>query len=322
VEESERAAVGSALVELAGTFDSEMLTQALDDFGWEDLVRSEPAVAVASVFLAQGRAGSWSSALHDLLIEAAPLDNQDLTGAAVLVPTPGSDTTVGPGPGRLDGLLIGARSGLPSVIAVGGGGDGMRVLRLPRDELDVKPVTGLDPQLPVLRVGGEIRGAEVLAEGETVRRWWAKTIASGRRAVAFELCGAMEAMLELAVTHAGDRHQFGRPVGAFQAIRHRLAECRVAISGAHAAASASLEGEEVVLSAMAAKVVAGRAQKLVGAHCQQVLAGIGFTAEHPFHRYLLRATVMDRVFGSAVELAPQLGRALIARGGPFRMADL
>jgi hypothetical protein len=322
VEESERAAVGSALLELAGTFDSEMLTQALDDFGWEDLVRSEPAVAVASVFLAQGRAGSWSSALHDLLIEAAPLDNQDLTGAAVLVPTPGSDTTIGIGRGRLDGLLIGARSGLPSVIAVGESGDGISVLRFPLDELEVEPVIGLDPRLPVLRVGGEIGGAEVLAEGEPARRWWAATIASGRRAVAFELCGAMEAMLELAVTHAGDRHQFGRPVGAFQAIRHRLAECWVATSGAHAAASASLEGEEGELSALAAKVVAGRAQKVVGAHCQQVLAGIGFTAEHPFHRYLLRATVMDRVFGSAVELAPQLGRALIARGGPFRMAEL
>jgi hypothetical protein len=322
MEDSERAAIGSALLELAGTFDAEMLTKALDDFGWEDLLRSEPAMAVASVFAAQGRAGSWSSALHDLLVESTPLHHHDLTGSAVLVPPPGSDTTAGIDRGSLDGLLIGSRPGLPSVIAVGGSGEDTRVVRLARRALEVKPVAGLDPGLAVLRVRGGLEGGEVLAEGETARRWWVEVVASGRRAVAFGLCGAMEAMLELAVAHAVGRYQFGRPIGAFQAIRHRLAECRVATSGAYAAASASLEGDDAELPALAAKVVAGRAQKLVVTHCQQVLAGMGFTAEHPFHHYLVRATAMDRVFGSAVELAPQLGRAIITRGGPFPMAEL
>jgi hypothetical protein len=322
MEDAERAAVGSALLELAGTFDAEMLTKALDDFGWEDLLRSEPATAVTSVFAAQGRAGSWSSALHDLLVGSAPLHDLDLTGSAVLVPTPGSDTTAEIDGGSLDGLLIGARPGLPAVIAVGGIGKDTRVVRLARRELEARPVVGLDPRLSVLRIRGEIKDGEVLAEGETARSWWVEVVASGRRAVAFGLCGTMEAMLELAVAHAVERHQFGRPVGAFQAIRHRLAECRVATSGAYAAASASLDGDEAELSALAAKVVAGRAQKLVVTHCQQVLAGMGFTAEHPFHHYLVRATVMDRMFGSAVELAPQLGRAVIARGGPFPMAQL
>lgn len=319
MEEPERAAVATALLELAGAFDSEMLTRALDDFGWEDLVRSDPAVAVATVFLAQGRAGSWSSALHDLLIGAAPLGDLDLTGAAVLIPRPGTETTVGP---SLDGLLLGARPEPAWVIAVGSTGGGTRVRRFANHQLEMEPITGLDPRLPALRVRGGIEGGEVVAEGEPARTWWIETVASGRRAVAFALCGAMEAMLELAIVHATERHQFGRPVGAFQAIRHRLAECRVATSGATAAVSAALEGDEVELSAMAAKVVAGRAQALVGTHCQQVLAGMGFTAEHPFHHYLVRATVMDRVFGSAVELAPQLGRAIISRGGPFRMAEL
>lgn len=322
MEESERDAVASALLELAGAFDSEMLTEALDEFGWEDLFRSDPAVAESSVFLAQGRAGSWSSAFHDLLIGAAPLGNLDLTGSAVLVPRPGTETTLEVGRDRLDGLLLGARREPASVIAVGGTGAGTRVLRFADHQLEVEPVAGIDPRLRALRVRSGIDGGEVVAEGEPARKWWIETVATGRRAVAFALCGAMEAMLELAVVHATERHQFGRPVGVFQAIRHRLAECRVATSGAAAAASASREGDEVELSAMAAKVVAGRAQKLVGTHCQQVLAGMGFTAEHPFHHYLVRATVMDRVFGSAVELAPQLGRAIISRGGPFRMAEL
>jgi alkylation response protein AidB-like acyl-CoA dehydrogenase len=322
VDESERAAIAAALLQLAGNTDSGMLTQALDSFGWKELLRSAPAVAVPSLFLAQGRAGSWSSALHDALAMAAPLEDHDLTGSAVLVPRPGSATTVEVGGGRLDGLLIGARSGPSSMIAFDGRVDATKVLRFAPDQVNVEPVVGLDQRLSVLRVSGETVGGEVLCEGERARAWWVEAVAVGRRAVALELCGAMEAMLELAVAHAGERYQFGRPIGSFQAVRHRLAECRVATSGAYAAALASFEGEEVELSAMTAKVVAGRAQRQVGTHCQQVLAGMGFTAEHSFHRYLVRSTVMDRVFGSAVELAPILGRAIISRGGPFRMAEL
>jgi alkylation response protein AidB-like acyl-CoA dehydrogenase len=132
----------------------------------------------------------------------------------------------------------------------------------------------------------------------------------------------MEAMLDLATAHARERYQFGRPIGSFQAVRHRLAESRVAASGARSAARASFDEHEPVVAAMAAKVVAGRAFGKVAAHCQQVLAGVGFTADHPFHRFLFRGVVADRLFGSAAELAAELGRALVERVDPVRLAEL
>ncbi len=77
-----------------------------------------------------------------------------------------------------------------------------------------------------------------------------------------------------------DRVQFGRPVASFQAIRHRLAETLVAVEGAEATlVAAAAEPDD--LSFLLAKAAAGQAALITAArHCQQVLGGIGFTAEH------------------------------------------
>ena len=66
------------------------------------------------------------------------------------------------------------------------------------------------------------------------------------------------------------------------------------------------------LTAALAKATAGRTARTVAAHCQQVLAGIGFTTDHPFHRYLKRTMVLDGLFGSADEIAVDVGRQLLA----------
>jgi hypothetical protein len=322
VDRDERSEVERTLSDLASRLDTGELTRALDEFGWDDLLRSEPPDAVDALFSAQGRAGSWSAAFHDVLAAASDLPGFDRGGAAVLVPCPGSDCSAESGGAVAAGLLLGPRPEYGSVIAVIGQGDATRLFDVPRELLSVDSARGLDDRLPVQRVTAVPGAGDLLAEGDAARQWWSAVVAAGRRALCFELCGAMEAMIDLAVTHATERYQFGRPVGSFQAVRHRLAESRVAVSGAHAAARASFDEPEPMVAALAAKVVAGRAQRAVAAHCQQVLGGIGFTAEHPFHRYLFRATVADRVLGSATELAPELGRALIDRGEPVRLAEL
>jgi alkylation response protein AidB-like acyl-CoA dehydrogenase len=73
---------------------------------------------------------------------------------------------------------------------------------------------------------------------------------------------------------------------------------------------------------MLAKSLAGRAARIAATQCQQVLAGVGFTAEHPFHRYLARTVVLDRVLGSAAELPAQIGAELAAAGAIPRLAEL
>jgi alkylation response protein AidB-like acyl-CoA dehydrogenase len=63
-----------------------------------------------------------------------------------------------------------------------------------------------------------------------------------------------------------------------------------------------------------AKAVAGRSARTAARHCQQVLAGIGFTTEHPLHRYVRRVVVLDRLLGDARSLTRSLGDDLVERG--------
>ncbi|OMC47820.1 acyl-CoA dehydrogenase family protein [Mycobacterium sp. IS-1264] len=146
-------------------------------------------------------------------------------------------------------------------------------------------------------------------------------LAAGRRAVGWWLVGASRAMLSLARQHALDRVQFGRHISSFQAIRHRLAETLVAIEGAEATLGAAAEDADG-LASLLAKAAAGQAALSASRHCQQVLGGIGFTAEHPLHRHIKRALVLDGLLGSARELTQEAGKSLRSKGYAPRLAQL
>ncbi len=132
---------------------------------------------------------------------------------------------------------------------------------------------------------------------------------AGRRALGWWLLGTGRAMLALARSHVLNRTQFGRPLASFQAVRHRLAETLVALDGAEA----TLVAAEDELGSLLAKAAAGRAALTAARHCQQVLGGIGFTAEHDLHRHVRRALVLDGLLGSARELTREAG-ALVRKG--------
>lgn len=119
-------------------------------------------------------------------------------------------------------------------------------------------------------------------------------------------------MLELAREHALARVQFGRPIATFQAVRHRLAEALVAIEAAAAMLDAAWPDHEPRTAGMA-KATAGRAARVTARHGQQVLAGIGFTTEHPFHRHLRRILVLEQLLGGTHSLTRELGREILAR---------
>ncbi|MFG1932428.1 acyl-CoA dehydrogenase family protein [Mycobacterium sp. NPDC048908] len=152
-------------------------------------------------------------------------------------------------------------------------------------------------------------------DGELMR------MGEARRALGWWLVGSARAMLNLARQHALDRVQFGRPIASFQAVRHRLAETLVAIEGAEA--TLILPGTESPdLSAMLAKAAAGKAALTAAKHCQQVLGGIGFTAEHDLQQHVKRALVLDGLLGSSKELTRKAGAGLRARGSVPRLAQL
>ncbi|MBK3572337.1 acyl-CoA dehydrogenase [Streptomyces sp. MBT65] len=167
---------------------------------------------------------------------------------------------------------------------------------------DAAAGTALDTELPLRSVPA---GVPVpLAAGRVALGWW--------------LLGTGHAMLALALQHAADRMQFGRPLASFQAVRHRLAETLVALDGAEATLVAASDE----LGALLAKAAAGRAALTAARHCQQVLGGIGFTAEHDLHRHVRRAVVLDGLLGSARELTREAGALLRAGGSAPRLVHL
>jgi hypothetical protein len=161
---------------------------------------------------------------------------------------------------------------------------------------------GLDPGLPLVDV----------AAGDAV------PLRAGRLALGWWLTGTSRRMLTLARDHALGRAQFGRPVASFQAVRHRLAETLVAVEGAES----TLLAADDTFGALLAKAAAGRAAVTAAKHCQQVLGGMGFTAEHEFHRHARRALTLDCLLGSSRELIREAGEHLLAAGSAPRLAPL
>jgi alkylation response protein AidB-like acyl-CoA dehydrogenase len=85
----------------------------------------------------------------------------------------------------------------------------------------------------------------------------------------------------------------------------------VALEAAAALLDAAWEDLSPVTAAMA-KAFAGRSVRTVGRHCQQVLAGIGFTTEHPLHRSVRRSIVLDQLLGAGSRLTRSLGTDVLS----------
>ena len=196
------------------------------------------------------------------------------------------------------------------MLAVAPSGEGDAAFVLATDALEGRPIIGLDPTLGLFEVSGTV---DVAAAGGGVPADWRAAAVLGQLAVSHELVGVSRAMLELARQHALERIQFGRPISMFQAVRHRLAESLVAIEAAAGLLDAAWDEPGPATAAMA-KGLAGRSARTVARHAQQVLAGIGFTTEHPFHLYFRRTVVLDQLLGAGSALTRDVGAGVLASG--------
>jgi alkylation response protein AidB-like acyl-CoA dehydrogenase len=124
-------------------------------------------------------------------------------------------------------------------------------------------------------------------------------------ALAAEQAGAAGQLMGLCVEYARLRHQFGRPIGAFQAIKHKLAEMAFDVERMdsvvrQAATAAATDSPDLPVLAAIAKVFCSEAFFRVAAETIQVHGGIGFTWEHPAHLYFRRAKSSEYLLGSPV----------------------
>jgi hypothetical protein len=294
---------------IAGADGRESIDRILAQLGWLEMLEAAPSDAVDVVFTALGTGNAMATALDDVV--AAALGAKPRADLAVLLPPyaawdpPGTLAADGL---RAHGLATARAASAGELLVVCGTASQPSAVTIPIADAELRAVRGIDPDagFHAVRVQASAAAAARLEAGA-----WQSAVALGRRAVAHQLAGASRAMLSLARSHALERVQFGRPIAQFQAVRHRLADALVAVESLEATLAAARE-EAGSDTAALAKACAGRTARTVAAHCQQVLAGIGFTTEHAFHRFLKRTLALEGIFGSADEIVLQVGRQLLA----------
>jgi alkylation response protein AidB-like acyl-CoA dehydrogenase len=190
------------------------------------------------------------------------------------------------------GAIVGAAQG--AAVLVLAEGDGAKLVEAGDAELERLDL--IDTTRAYFRVSAE--GGDPLP-GEVRPSFDAASVA-----LAAELVGVAQRALDMAVDYAKERQQFGRPIGAYQAVSHRLADMLWAVEEArsltyYAAWVADAEPESLPLAASMAKARASDAAASVSHDAIQTFGGIGFTWEHDAHFLLKRAKVAGQMLGTA-----------------------
>ena len=298
----------------------------LADAGWTGLEVGEGLGGAGATFREvaivceeMGRAASASSYLGGAVLSAGvlnSLERSDIRDRLL------SDTASGAARAAVvsdgftldDGRLKGHAEFVPDVEGAG------TVLVVAGDVVAVAPDVTVTPQ-PVLDETRRL--AKVSADGVEVTevlRFEGDPGAAVRRlreraavAVACDSIGLSEAMLSATVAYAKVRHQFGRPIGSFQAVKHACADMLTTISVSRQLVSAAVDAvaedrsDAGVAVAMAKSHACGTAVEIVG-KAMQLHGGIGYTWESGIHVYLKRAALNRSLFGSPAAHRQELAK--------------
>ncbi|CPW52590.1 Probable acyl-CoA dehydrogenase FadE [Mycobacteroides abscessus] len=131
-----------------------------------------------------------------------------------------------------------------------------------------------------------------------------RAIDFGVLAISAQLIGAGQALLDRAVAYAKQRSQFGRPIGSYQAVKHKLADVHIALELARplvygAALSLADESPTAARDASAAKVAAAKAAYLAARSALQTHGAIGFTAEYDLSLWILKVRALTSAWGTS-----------------------
>jgi len=207
-----------------------------------------------------------------------------------------------------DAIIVAARTS---------GVDAVRLVLVERGAagLAVRPLQTVDMTRRLCDV--ELRDAPCtpLGDATAVVRARRRVLDHACAGLALELVGVGQRALEMSVTYANERTQFGRPIGSFQAIKHKCVDMMVAVETArslayYAAWAVSEDADDTGSAAAMAKAYCGEMAKTVTSEAIQVHGGIGFTWEHDLHLYYRRALAADAAFGAAPAHRETIMRAI------------
>jgi len=215
-----------------------------------------------------------------------------LTGEKTFVLDAATATTV---------LLFATYGDMPSLFAINTADPGVNITRLQT----------LDMSRPQGRIILTAAPAQLIGQAGDARRIFDETLRTARVALSAEQIGGAERCLEMAVDYAKTRIQFNRPIGSFQAVKHKCAELFVAVELARtassraaqllAAAAPEQDSAAATAAALCAETFAQMATENIHIH-----GGMGFTWEHDAHLYYRRAKASEVLLGG-----PRHARALL-----------
>ena len=188
----------------------------------------------------------------------------------------------------------------------GAGGLSVAVIPAASAGLSIHPHVMLDLTRPMARIeldGVNVSREQLLGDPGSAASAVEAALDLARIALASEALGGAERVLEMTTDYVKERVQFGRPVGSFQAVKHRLADMMIEVEAAksaawYAACVADERHEELAEAAAIAKSYCCDAFFDCAANAIQLHGGIGFTWEHEVHRYFKRARATMTLLGS------------------------
>jgi alkylation response protein AidB-like acyl-CoA dehydrogenase len=247
-------------------------------------------------------AGSVTAAL------AVPFSTTPGTVPAPTVRIEGTHRSDPAGTYRVSGQVLGVADALPAdvlLVPADGVPYGLYAVRVTDPGVGVAPVVSLDQTRQLCDVTLVSAPARQVASGPAAERALGAALLAGAGVLASEQFGLAERALEVTVAYVQERRQFARPVGGFQAIKHRLADLWVAVTQVRAAARFAANGlvndsgTETELAVALAKAACSDTALKAAQEMIQLHGGIGFTWEHPAHLFLKRAKADSIGFGTA-----------------------
>jgi alkylation response protein AidB-like acyl-CoA dehydrogenase len=224
----------------------------------------------------------------------------------------------------LSGTVTGVADALPaSVLLVPADGVpyGLYAVRAADAGVSVTPVVSLDMTRQLADVTLDGVPGRRIATGAAAEQAVAAALTAGAAVLASEQLGLAERCLEITVTYLKERRQFARPIGSFQALKHRAADLWVGVTQAraaarYAAACLAREDADTPVAVALAKAACSDIAVKAAQECVQLHGGIGFTWEHPAHLYLKRATSSLIGFGTADHHRASLAGLVNLPGAP------
>jgi alkylation response protein AidB-like acyl-CoA dehydrogenase len=208
---------------------------------------------------------------------------------------------------RLSGTVTGLADALPAdvlLVPADGVPYGLYAVRTADAGVSLVPVISLDMTRQLTDLTLEDVPGRRVASGEEAKRAVDAALAAGAGVLASELLGTAERCLDITVAYLKERRQFARPIGSFQALKHRVADLWVGVTQAraaarYAAACLAVGDPDAPVAVALAKATCSDIAVRAAEECVQLHGGIGFTWEHPAHLYLKRAKSSSIGFGTA-----------------------